>query len=225
MNEEIPTESKRVFPVWLIIIIVLVLVGALTALGWWLYKNQSKNENSQTATTTGQDTNISTSGWQTYKSESQGFSIPIPPTWKQTESGVEGRASFSTADAPEGDMPPTSPVTFANIWSEPNSENLTLQGIIDELKNSIQKWPIKEFKVESEEDITVQTEAGKKVVLSYTDLQTQLSHVSGFACTIKNGKIYKINFIASAQDAATAMATWRENSYLFDKMISAFIFL
>jgi len=203
--EEMPIETnKRSFPVWLIVIIVVILVGILTALGWWLYKNQSTKQNTPTSTTTGQDTNASTAGWQAYKSESQGFSILIPPNWKQTESGVEGRASFSTADAPEGDMPLTLPMTFANIWSEPNSENLTLEGAADKFKNSIKQWPIKDYKVESEQDITVLTEPGKKIVLSYSDLQTQLSHVSGLAFTIKNGKIFNINFIATAQDTVSA---------------------
>ena len=224
--EELPTEtSKKSFPVWLIVIIVIILVGILTALGWWLYKNQSAKQNASTSTTTGQDTNASTAGWQVYKSESQGFSILIPPTWKQTESGTESRVSFSSSDAPEGDAPPTYPVTFANIWYETNSSNSTLQGIIDELKDMVQKSPIKDFKIESEADIQINGIAGKKIVMSYTDLQTQLSHVSGFACAIKNNKIWEINFIASAQSAAAAKTAWDQNSYLFDKMIGAFIFL
>lgn len=221
-NQAIPT--KKSFPLWLIIIIVLVLVGVLAALGWWLYKNQSEKKTTQSSTS-GTDTNASIAEWQTYKSESQGFSIAIPPTWKQTESGVEGRASFSSADAPEGDAPPTFPVTYANIWTEPNSGNLTLQGVADEEKNLIQTSPIKDYALVSEESVDINGIAGRKIVMSYTDLQTQLSHVSGFACAIKNNKIWKINFIASAKDATTAMATWKESSYLFDKMISAFIFL
>ena len=89
----------------------------------------------------------------------------------------------------------------------------------------VQKSPIKDFKIESEEDITINTEPGKKIVMSYTDLQTQLSHVSGFACAIKNNKIWEINFVASAQSPAAAKTAWDEDSYLFDKMISTFIFL
>lgn len=224
MEEDIKEVSKKTFPVWLIVIIIVLLLGALSALGWWLYKNKSEKQSASTSTSGG-DTNVSTAGWQTYKSTGQGFSILIPPNWKQTESGAEGRASFSSSDAPEGDMPPTLPVTYANIWSESNSENLTLQGVANEFKNSIKQWPIKDYKIESEQDITILTEPGKKIVLSYSDLQTQLSHISGLAFAIKNNKIFKINFIATAQDAASAKKTWDENSYLFDKMISAFIFL
>lgn len=224
MEEDIKEVSKKSFPIWLIIILIIILLGALAVLGWWLYK-QSKNQNASTPATSGQDTNSATAGWQTYKSTSQGFSILIPPTWKQTESGTESRVSFSSSDAPEGDAPPTYPVTFANIWYETNFSNSTLQGIIDELKDMVQKSPIKDFKVESEADIQINGIAGKKIVMSFTDLQTQLSHVSGFACAIKNNKIWKINFIASAQSPSAAKTAWDQNSYLFDKMISAFIFL
>lgn len=225
MEEDIKEVSKKSFPVWLIILIIILLLGVLGILGWWLYKNQSKNQKSQTSTTSGQDINISTAGWQTYKSESRGFSILIPPNWKQTDSGAEGRASFSSSDAPEGDMPPTYPVTFANIWSETNTTNLTLQSAVDEVKNLIQSSPVEDFKLISEESVDINGVSGRKIVMSYTDLQTQLSHVSGFACAIKDNKIWKINFIATAPDAATAKTTWDQNSYLFDKMISAFIFL
>lgn len=223
MEEDIQEVSKKAFPVWLIVLIVIVLAGILTALGWWLIKNQSEQKTA--STTTGSDTNVAPADWQAYKSESMGFSIAIPPDWKQTESGAEGRVSFSTADAPEGDMPPTYPVTFANIWSEPNSENLTLDSAALEIKYLIESSPVKDYKLISEESININGIAGRKIVMSYTDLQTQLSHVSGFACAIKNDKIWKINFIASAPDAAAAQAAWDQNSYLFDKMISAFIFL
>ena len=221
MDESDLTEKKS-FPVWLIIVVVVILLSALGALGWWLYKNQSQNSAS---TSSVGDQNAATGGWQTYKSASQGFSIIIPPNWKQTESGVEGRVSFSSGDAPEGDAPPTYPVTFANIWSEANSENLTAQGVIDALKSNIQKSAVKDFKIELEEDVTINGVQGRKIVMSDSDLQTQLSHVSGFACAVKNGKVYNINFVATAKDAAAAKKTWNENSYLFDKMISAFIFL
>lgn len=227
MNEEEQlVPEKKSFPVWLVIIIIVILIGTLGALGWWLYKNQGQKEATTTpATTTGSDTNASIAGWQTYKSTSQGFSMAIPPDWKQTEAGTESRVSFSSSNAPEGDAPPTYPVTFANIWYETNSSNSTLQSVIDELKDMIQKSPIKDYKLESETDIDINGTAGKKIVMSYTDLQTQLSHVSGFACAIKNNKIWEINFIASAQSAAAAKTAWDQNSYLFDKMISAFIFL
>ncbi len=224
MEEDFKEVSKRSFPVWLIIIIAVLLLGGLSVLGWWLYK-QSKSKNTSTPATSGQDTNTSTADWQTYKSTNQGFSILIPPTWKQTESGVEGRASFSSADAPEGDAPPAYPVTHANIWTEPNSSNLSLQGVIDEQKNLYQSSAIKDFKLISEENVDINGVAGKKIVMSFTDLQTGLSHISGFACATKDAKIWKINFIASAQSPVVAQTVWDENSYLFDKMISAFIFL
>jgi len=224
MEEDIKQVSQKSSPVWLIILIAIILAGILTALGWWLYKNQTKKETASTGTS-GADTNVAPADWQTYKSENLGFSIAIPPSWQQTESGAEGRVSFSTTNTPEGDTPPTYPVLFANIWTEPNTNNLTLQQVADEEKNLIQTSPVKDSKIVSESDININGVAGKKIVMSYTDLQTQLSHVSGFACALKNNKIWKINFIASAQSPAAAQTAWNENSYLFDKMISAFIFL
>lgn len=224
LNNELP---KKPFPVWLAILIILLIAGAITAFGLW-YKNRKSNESTTSSTTSNsesRDKSASTTDWQTYKSTSQGFSIIIPPTWKQTESGVEGRISFSRSDVPEGDAPATTPTTFANIWSEANSNNQTIDAAANEIKSLIQNSPIKNFKLVSEENININGVAGKKIVMSYTDNQTGLSHVSGFACAINNGKIWKINFIVSAQSLTEAQTVWNQDSYLFDKMISAFIFL
>lgn len=217
--EQMPPKSHH--SVWLAvgIITAIFLVGLLA---YYLYHQKITVDK-----TVSETENNSTSGdnqsWQTYKNTKLGFSTEFPNNFKQNSDEQADKASFSEDNGRSGGESMVNIFSSTNIWYENSTQ--TPKEAIDTEKVTVQSFPIQDFKVISQENVTISGQPGVKAVWSYSDLQTNSATVSAQAYTSKNGKLWKITFLVGGVNEAEVEKTWSDTSYIFDKMISSFTFL
>lgn len=217
----------------IIIIAILVLVGiAIGAI--WLYNNKYKKQDdsqlSQSATQTPVLEDEST--WTVYTKNGE-YSVKVPPILispgNQTELGETNSFSRSgdTGTDENGNIPAGyDPDLSSMIWETANTENFTAKQAVEEEKSNILAFGgNSSLQVIKEGVITIDNNPGYQGVWSYSDQNSGLSHVYAVAATVKNGNVYYITFTVTGSTAAKALQGWTDYSYIFDKMISAFIFL
>lgn len=218
--EQIPTKPR--YTIWLIIG-VIIAVCAVAALAYYLYNQKISVDKTDKTSENNSGSNIT---WRDYSNSRFGFKTEIPSNLEEFPSDSLERVSFSEnseSSDNSGAEGYQKAITFAEIWYE-NSTQLPKDAIESE-KANVQQFAIKNFTVLSDENITIDGQAGVKSVWSYSDLQTGAFTISGHAYTSKSGKLWKITFLASGSNQTEVEKIWQDYSYIFDKMISAFIFM
>jgi len=218
----LPPKPRSKYTILIIIGIIIVLFAAALLIYFLNRQKTSVDEPTSNNTTTTNNT------FSDYRNSKVGFSTQIPANLKPDQSDDPSRVSFTEEGSGSGGGPAEggqqiSSYTFASIWYE-NSTQTPQEAIVDE-KSTVQKFPIKDFKVISEENITIDGQPGVKAVWSYSDLQTNAAVISANAYAAKAGKMWKINYLIGGPSVEEILKTWNETSYIFEKMISAFRFL
>jgi len=232
-TETVPTKGKNPLAIVLIIVLALVVLIGIAVAVVYLYNSRYKNQNNDQATESTTITPIleDISTWTVYTKAGE-YSIKVPPILispgNQTELGETN--SFSSSgdygvDARGNEAAPQDPSLLSTIWSEANSQNYTAKTAVEAQKANIVSFPTNNLQTTKENAVTINNNAGYQGVWSYTDQNTQLSHVYAVVATVKNNKVYYISLTVSGSTLAIAQKGWADNSYIFDKMISAFIFL
>lgn len=219
-NQNQDLRPKPRYTVWIIIGIIAVVV----AIGIGIYFFCQPKSNSNTSTPTNNSNQTSNQTFSDYRNSKVGFTTQVPSSLKPSEGSTESnRVDFSKESSEPSEGGQTGAFTFAEIWYENSTQ--TPKEAIEEAKATAQKFPIKDFKVISEENITIDGQPGVKAVWSYADIQTNSATISANAYAAKAGKMWKINYTVGSATAQETQSTWNESSYLFEKMISAFQFL
>ena len=228
-----PKRGMGLGGVILIIIIVIIVLTGIAIAAIYLYNSKYKNQSSSEEP---EDTTITPiledeSTWTKYTRAGE-YSIQMPPILIRpgNDTNLEEESSFSRSGDPGVDENGSEPATldpdlYSTIWSAQNTQNLTAEQAVEEEKANIISFPTNSLQTIKEGAITISGNQGYQGVWSYTDQNTQLSHVYAVAATAKSGKVYYISFTISSKTSAGALRGWNQYSYLFDKMISAFIFL
>jgi hypothetical protein len=232
-EENVPKRGIGLGGVISIIIIVIIVLTGIAIAAIYLYnskyKNKSSDESAESTTVTPVLEDETT--WTVY-TKAGDYSVKVPPILispgNQTE--LMETNSFSRSGDPgvgeNGNEPATlDPDLYSTIWSAQNTQNLTAKQAVEEEKANIISFPTNSLQTTKENAVTINNNAGYQGVWSYTDQNTQLSHVYAVAATVKSGKVYYISLTISSKTSAGALQGWNQYSYLFDKMISAFIFL
>lgn len=232
-QENVPKRGMGALAVILIIIIAILVLAGIAVGAIWLYNNKYKNHNNSQSSESATGTPVleDDSTWTVY-TKSEEYSIKVPPILispgNQTNLGNTNSFSRSgDTGVDENGNPPANydPDLSSIIWEQTNSENQTAKQAVEAEKANIVRFPTNSLQTIKEVAITVNNNPGYEGVWAYTDQNTQLSHVYAVAATVKNDKIFYISFTVSSQTSAGALQGWTDYSYLFDKMISAFIFL
>jgi len=233
-GENLPVKKTNPLVVVLIIIIIVLVLAGVVVAGIYFYNKKYKSQKSDqsSATTQKSEPNLAdVSTWTTY-TKAGDYSIKMPPNLIRpgNDTALEEMTSFSDSGDygvdSRGNEPPQEDISLSStIWSESNSQNFTAKQAVEYEKSNIQLFPSSNFSVIEESALDISGTPAYKGVWSYSDKNTGLTHYYAIVCAVKNGKVYKITFTVSGNTAENAASGWSQYSYLFDKMISAFIFL
>lgn len=231
-NEATKKPKNLLMPLLIILVVVLLLAGIFVAI---IYIYNTKNQKQGTSKT--QDASNTApvledeTSWVTYTRAGL-YSVKVPPILIRpgNQTGLEERSGFSLSGDLETDANGNTtanydPNLFSTIWEEPNSNGETAKQAVEAEKANIVSFSTNNPQTIKETAVSFNGNPGYEGVWAYSDQNSQLSYVYAVAASIKNNKLFFISLTVSSQTLAGAQQGWSQYSYLFDKMISSFIFL
>lgn len=201
-------QNKKSGSVYLPIILIVIILGAIGAGGYVYTKNQNQLVVTPTPITTPDNsfktlpvttTTDETANWKTYKSEKYGFEFKYPAEWRVFEN--DNRVDIHTGQTGTSDL---GSITATN--------DLTISEAID--GHLFQYVP--GTRVQLEDDITLSGEKGKLVYQNTggRDLPNDSLNLSKWYFVVHANKVYKIGIYYRSEN----------NDLLFSRLLSTFKF-
>jgi hypothetical protein len=83
-------KSKyQFFPYWLKLVCAVILIGGLSYLGWYLITKKDAINTVKSIFTINKNTKTNTANWNTYTSDTYGFSFEYPKEWEITRDTID----------------------------------------------------------------------------------------------------------------------------------------